>query len=300
MTEHPEVDFVQIVLNYYDWESPFIQSKKGNRMETILLNNGVEMPLAGLGTWNLRGQECTKTVAKAIELGYRLIDTAQMYGNETEVGKGIAQSSLPREQIFVTTKIYRISSSYDKAKKAIDESLKRLKMDYVDLLLLHEPYPQGPEMYRALEEAYQEGKTRTIGISNYDERWYTKFLKQCSVIPAVNQLETHVYYQKWDFQKQMEQHGTKMQAWSPLAQGIGNVAGHPVLTTIGQKYGKTAAQVALRFLVQRNISVIPKSRHDSRLTENLELFDFCLDARDMEQIKMLDRQDTLFPWTKNF
>ena len=131
MTEHPEVDFVQIVLNYYDWESPFIQSKKGNRMETILLNNGVEMPLAGLGTWNLRGQECTKTVAKAIELGYRLIDTAQMYGNETEVGKGIAQSSLPREQIFVTTKIYRISSSYDKAKKAIDESLKRICCFYM-------------------------------------------------------------------------------------------------------------------------------------------------------------------------
>lgn len=268
--------------------------------KTVTLNNGVEMPLVGLGTWDLRGHECAETVRTAIGLGYRLIDTAQMYGNEKEVGEGILMSGVPREELFVTTKLYRISNSYEKAKRGILESLDRLGLSYVDLLLLHEPYPQGPEMYLALEEALQEGKTRAIGISNYNEKWYRQFLSSCKTVPAVNQLETHVFFQKWEFQEEMRQRTTAMQAWSPLAQGIGNVAGDRTLAQIGEKYHKSAAQVALRFLVQRGISVIPKSRRAERLSENLDLFDFELSAEDVMRIREMDRNRTLFPWTEEF
>ena len=269
-------------------------------MESVKLNNGVKMPLVGLGTWNLRGKECAEAVSTAIGLGYRLVDTAQMYGNEKEVGVGIRTSGISRDQLFVTTKIYSRSNSYNKAKHAIEESLRNLQLSYVDLLLLHEPYRQGPEMYRALEETLRDGKARAIGISNYDESWYQTFLKQCDVIPAVNQLEAHVYFQKWDFQRSLEKKGTVMQAWAPLAQGIGNVAGNGTLREIGEEYGKSAAQIALRFLVQRGIPVIPKSRHKERLKENMELFDFSLTENDISAIRKLDRNDTLFPWTKAF
>ena len=268
--------------------------------KSIILSNGVEMPLVGLGTWDLRGQECTDTVCTAIGLGYRLIDTAQMYDNEREVGEGIRKSGIARDKVFLTTKIYRISSSYEKAKEAIDTSLQRLQTGYADLLLLHEPYPEGPEMYRALVEALAQGKARAIGISNYDERWYHGFLEHCGTAPAVNQLETHVFFQKWDFQRELAEHGTAMQAWAPLAQGIGNVAGNEVLREIGERYGKTAAQTALRFLVQRGISVIPKSRHTERLRENIDIFDFELTEEEMRMIRALDRNRTLFPWTEEF
>ncbi len=269
-------------------------------MESVKLNNGVKMPLVGLGTWDLNGSECTDTVAAALQMGYRLVDTAQMYGNEREVGQGIALSGVPREELFVTTKLYRRSNSYEKAKRAIDESLRALNLDYVDLLLLHEPYRQGPEMYKALEEACWAGKARAIGISNYDEHWYAEFLKQCEIIPAVNQLEIHVFFQRQGFQREMARHGTAVQAWAPLAQGIGNVTGLPLLAEIGARYGKTAAQVALRCLVQRGISVIPKSRRVERLKENLALFDFALTQEDMARIQALDQNTTLFPWTTEF
>ena len=269
-------------------------------MERVVLNNGVEMPLAGLGTWNLRGAECVSAVSAALRMGYRLVDTAQMYDNEREVGEGIRASGVARDEVFVTTKLYRRSNSYTKAKAAIDESLDALGLDYVDLLLLHEPYRQGLEMYRALEEALRDGKARAIGVSNYDERWWRGFIGQCDVTPAVNQLEAHVFFQKWDFQRELAASGTVVQAWAPLAQGVANVAGNPVLAEIGRQHEKTAAQVALRFLVQRGIPVIPKSRHESRLRENLALFDFSLSDAEMERIRGLDRGDTLFPWTKAF
>ena len=269
-------------------------------MKSILLNNGITMPLVGLGTWDLRGKECIETVAKAINLGYRLIDTAQMYDNEIEVGKRIIKSGINRSELFITTKIYRPSNSYDKAKKAIDISLKRLGLDYVDLLLLHEPYKQGIEMYKALEEALIQEKTRAIGISNYDEHWYSDFRDKCKIIPAVNQVEAHVYFQKWNFQQILNDDKVVLQAWSPLAQGIGNLAENPILKSIGNKYNKTAMQVALRFLVQRNIAVIPKSKHEDRLKANIEIFDFYLSDEDILAIKKLDRNDTLFAWTKQF
>ena len=267
---------------------------------TVTLNNGVEMPLAGLGTWDLRGRECTETVSTAIGMGYRLIDTAQMYENEHEVGEGIKKSGIPRDRIFLTTKIYRKSNSREKAEEAIDASLEALQVSYVDLLLLHEPYPEGPEMYAALEDALREGKARAIGISNYSEEWYRGFMAQCGIIPAVNQLETHVFFQKWEFQEEMREKGTAMQAWAPLAQGIGNIAGNEVLTEIGKSHNRTAAQTALRFLVQRGISVIPKSRHARRLRENLDILDFELSEEEMRLIRTLDRNKTLFPWTEEF
>lgn len=187
------------------------------------------MPLVGLGTWNLRGEECVQVVSKAIQLGYRLIDTAQMYENEKEVGQGILKSGIDRNQLFITSKIYRISNSYEKAKHAIEETLNNLQLDYIDLLLIHEPYPQGPQMYQALEEAYLKGKVKAIGISNYDENKYQEFIKNCKIIPAVNQVENHVYYQKWELHELLMKHGTAMQAWFPLAQGLLNLSDETVL-----------------------------------------------------------------------
>lgn len=269
-------------------------------METIQLTGGIVMPLLGLGTWDLRGEACVHSVCDALALGYRLIDTAQMYDNEVEVGRGIKKSGVPREELFLTTKIYRPSNSYEKAREAIDVSLMRLDVDYVDLLLLHEPYQQGTEMYRAIEDAFHAGKARAIGISNYDSRHYDAFLTQCNVVPAVNQLECHVFFQKRAFQQKMAKHGTVLQAWAPLASGEGGVPTNAVLAEIGAHYGKTAAQVALRFLVQRGISVIPKSKHRERLRENAAIFDFALNEEDMKTIYQLDRNKTFFPWTEAF
>lgn len=269
-------------------------------MEYVKLNNGSLMPLVGLGTWDLRNDECIEIVSKAIQLGYRLIDTAQMYGNEKEVGLGIIKSGINREELFVTTKIYRISNSYEKAKKAIETSLKNLQLDYIDLLLLHEPYSQGPQMYKALEEAYLQGKVKAIGISNYNQEWYMDFIKNCSIVPMVNQVEAHVYFQKWELQKYLQENGTVMQAWSPLAQGMRHITHEPILVSLGQKYEKSPAQIALRFLVQRGISVIPKSRHEHRLLENIDLFDFELTDDEMKMIMILDDNQTLFLWTESF
>lgn len=269
-------------------------------MEYITLNNGILMPLVGLGTWDLTGQECINIVSKAIQLGYRLIDTAQMYNNEKEVGLGIIKSGIDRHELFITTKIYRISNSYEKAKKAINTSLENLQLDYIDLLLLHEPYKQGPQMYKALEEAYQEGKIKAIGISNYNEKWYQSFIKECSIVPAINQVEAHVHFQKWQLHELLNQHNTTMQAWSPLGQGISNILKEPILISIGKKYNKSPAQIALRFLTQRGISVIPKSNKESRLIENKNIFDFQLTDEEIKMIMTLDRNKTLFPWTESF
>lgn len=269
-------------------------------METVQLTGDIAMPLLGLGTWDLRGEACVRSVSEALALGYRLIDTAQMYDNEREVGCGIKKSGVPRSEIFLTTKIYRPSNSYEKAKKAIDVSLMRLGVDYVDLLLLHEPYREGAEMYRAIEEALCDGKARAIGISNYDPSHYADFLTQCNSVPAVNQLECHVFFQKRAFQQEMMKRGTVLQAWAPLASGEGGVPTNTVLAEIGAHYGKTAAQVALRFLIQRGISVIPKSKHRERLRENAAIFDFTLNDEEMKTLYRLDRNKTFFPWTEAF
>lgn len=265
-------------------------------MDMVPLNNGVNMPMLGLGTYVLRGGDCERCVLEALELGYRLFDTAQMYGNEREVGNALRRGGVPRGELFVTTKLYRPSTSYVRAKQGIEASLNALQLEYVDLLLIHEPYQEAEEMYPALEEAYREGRLRAIGVSNFNAARYEAFLRACTVVPAVNQVEAHIFFQQRELVEDMKKHGTHMQAWSPLAAGKNDFFHNPVLRDLGLAYGKTPAQIALRYLVQWGISVIPKSSHKERMKENLGIFDFHLQDEDMRRIQTLDRGKTLLGW----
>lgn len=265
-------------------------------MNMIVLNNDVHMPMLGLGTYALRGRDCERCVLEALELRYGLFDTAQMYGNEKEVGRAIRQGGVPRDELFVTTKLYRTSASYARAKQGIEASLNALQLDFVDLLLIHEPYREAEEMYSALEEAYQAGRIRAIGVSNFNTSRYAAFLGSCTVIPAVNQVEAHIFFQQGELLENMRKHGTHMQAWSPFAAGKNDFFHNPVLCSLGGVYGKTPAQIALRYLVQMGISVIPKSSHKERMKENLGIFDFHLQDEDMRRIRALDGGKTLFGW----
>lgn len=265
-------------------------------MEYMTLNNGLRMPVLGLGTYQLHGKECERSVLDAIDLGYRLFDTAQMYGNEKELGNAIRQSRVPREELFITTKIYRPDTNYKRAKDAIEASLRVMQLDYIDLLLIHEPYREGSDMYRALEEAYRDGKLKAIGISNYNINQYNSFINSCSIIPAVNQVEAHVFFQQHGIQNAMQKHGTCMEAWSPFAAGKKNIFENAILNKIGVQYGKSAAQVALKYLIQRGIAAVPKSGHRDRLAGNMDIFDFRLSDDDMKKIKALDGGRTLFGW----
>lgn len=265
-------------------------------MEFVTLNNGVKMPILGLGTWDLRGKQCEKIVAGAIDEGYRLIDTAQMYQNEIEVGRGIKKSGIKREKLFITTKLYSPSRSYKLAQKGIDESLRNLGLDYIDLMLIHEPYSEASEMYGALEEAYREGKLRAIGVSNFKESFYKNFISSCTVVPAVNQVEAHVYFAQKNLQKVMAKYGTQLEAWAPFTEGRKNIFAEPLLKEIGRAHGKTSAQIALKYLVQKNIIVIPKSSKIERLRENINIFDFALSDEEMQKIGTLDDGKSLFGW----
>jgi len=265
-------------------------------MEYITLNNNVKMPILGFGTARLEGKECEESVLNALELGYRLIDTAQMYKNEADVGNAIKKSGIPRNELFITTKICRPNTSYEATKSAIEFSLKELQLDYIDLLLIHEPYKESKEMYRAMKEAYDKGLLKAIGISNFNTNLYSEFIHDCGIIPAVNQVEQHVFFQQNEFNKLLTLHGTHMQAWSPFAKGKNEFFENKVLTSIGEKYNKTVAQVGLRFLIQMGISVIPKSSNRNRMNENMDIFDFELSSDDMNKIKSLDEGKTLFGW----
>lgn len=265
-------------------------------MNYITLNNNVKMPILGLGTARTSGSECENMTLQAIECGYRLIDTAQMYENEREVGNAIKKSSINRSEIFVTTKICRPNNSYESTKSAIEKSLKELQMDYIDLLLIHEPYEESIKMYRAMKEAYDKGLVRAIGISNFNVKLYNDFIQQCGIIPAVNQVEQHVFFQQDELNKEMSLHGTHMQAWSSFANGKNNFFKNETLRDIGKKYNKTVAQIALRFLTQQGISVIPKSSNKNRLIENMDIFDFELTYEDIKSIKSLNQGETLFGW----
>lgn len=265
-------------------------------MEYFTLNNGVQLPVVGFGTWDVRGEKGKQCILDALELGYRLIDTAQMYDNEEIVGKTVQESGLPRQDIFLTTKLYRSSTSYQKAKAAIEKSLQTLQTDYIDLLLIHEPYENALEMYEAFKEAYQAGKIRAIGVSNFDERKYQTFLRSCGVIPAVDQVESHVYYPQLALKNLLGANGTKMQSWASFTEGRKNIFSEPLLNQIGAKHGKSAAQVALRYLIQNGIAVIPKSIHKERMAQNLEIFDFSLTLEDMNAIGQLNQNRSLFGW----
>ncbi|UXR81910.1 aldo/keto reductase [Staphylococcus sp. IVB6214] len=267
-------------------------------MEHLTLNTGAKIPLVGLGTWDLRDETCVSLVSEAIRLGYRLIDTAQMYDNEKEVGQGIAQTNVDRDDLFITTKLDSRSNGYKQALEGISRSLDNLNLDYVDLLLVHEPYSNDLAMYEALSEAYHDGKVKAIGISNYNQKRFEQFLKNVDIIPAVNQVECHLQFQKWVLQQKLKEHGTIMQAWSPLSQGKLGFEKQPEFLQLSEKYKKSPAQIVLRFLTQRGISVIPKTRRIECLEENMSIFDFQLLPEEMNLLKSLDKDTTLFSWTE--
>ncbi len=263
-------------------------------MKHLKLNNGIEMPVLGFGTYMLQGTECERCVSEAINAGYTLIDTAQMYGNEQAVGNAIKHYN--RKDLFITTKLYSPSSSYERAKADIEKSLNNLQTNYIDLLLIHEPYSQSLEMYKAMTEGVKDGKIRSIGISNFNKNQYLNFIKSCGIIPAVNQVECHVFYRQEGLQKLLEENGTHMQAWSPFACAKNNFFNNQILKEVGQKYGKTAAQIGLKYLIQNGISAIPKSANINRIKENFDIFDFELDSIDIKRIDTLDGGKTLFGW----
>jgi diketogulonate reductase-like aldo/keto reductase len=263
-------------------------------MKTIRLNNGVEMPQIGYGVYQITNEECERCVSDALKVGYRMIDTAQAYNNEEGVGGAVAKSGIPRQEIFLVSKIWISNYGYEKAKASIDESLRKLRTDYIDLMLLHQPFCDRYGAYRALEDAFKAGKVRAIGVSNFYPDHYIDFAENVSVVPTVNQVETHVFDQQIQAQKYMEEYGTHIMSWGPLAEGRNNFFRNETLATIGAKYGKTVAQVALRWLIQRGVIIIPKSTHIERMRENIDIFNFELSADDMTQIATLDTGKSLF------
>lgn len=263
-------------------------------MEYVKLNNGIEMPILGYGVYQVTPEECERCVSDAISVGYRLIDTAQAYGNEEGVGNAIRKSSIPRKNLFITTKVWISNAGYEKAKASIEESLQKLQTDYIDLLLIHQPFNDYYGTYRAMEEANKAGKVRAIGVSNFYPDRFVDLAEFCEIKPAVNQMETHVFNQQSKLQEVMQEYGTELMAWGPFAEGRNDFFTNGTLAAIGVKYGKSVAQVALRFLIQRGIIVIPKSTHKERMIENFNVFDFSLTEREMTVIAALDNEKSLF------
>lgn len=264
-------------------------------MEEITLNNGVVMPILGFGVFQIPdAAECERCVLDAIDVGYRSIDTAQIYGNEEAVGRAAEKSGVPRGELFLTTKVWITNGGYEKAKASIDESLRKLRTDYLDLLLIHQPFNDYYGTYRAMEEACHAGKVRAIGVSNFYPDRFVDLAEFCEIKPAVNQVETHVFNQQVKAQELMAKYGTRVESWGPFAEGRNGLFTNAVLRDIGEKYGKTAAQTALRFLIQRGIIVIPKTTRRERMEENFNVFDFELSPEDMGAIARLDRGESLF------
>ena len=257
-------------------------------MKTIKLNNGVEMPMLGYGVFLVSPEECERCVLDAISVGYRLIDTAQAYYNEEGVGAAISKCGVPRNELFLTTKVWISNAGEANAARSIDESLHKLKTDYVDLLLIHQPFGDYYGTYRALEKAYKEGKARAIGLSNFYDARFVDLVENMEVKPAVLQLETHVFSQQRKMRELIKDYGTQLMAWGPLAQGTDGIFTNETLKAIGDKYGKTNAQVALKFLLNEGIVAIPKSIHKERMASNLAIDDFKLSEEDMETIRKMD------------
>jgi diketogulonate reductase-like aldo/keto reductase len=256
----------------------------------ITLNNGIKMPLLGFGTYLLRdGLECEQAVLNALNTGYRLIDTAAAYHNEESVGRAIKKSHVKREEIFVTTKFLPADPGYEKAKRACEASLQRLCLDYIDLYLIHLPQGDVNSSWNAMEELHKEGKIRAIGVSNFNINQIENLLKQHSVVPAVNQVETHPFSQKTEMQKALKIQGIQLESWAPFAQGKNNLFDNELLKALSNKYNKSIAQVVLRWLIQREVVVIPKSANVKRINENFDVFDFELSSDDMTTIKPLNK-----------
>ncbi len=263
-------------------------------MNEIKLSNGVLMPQMGYGVYQIEPEDCERCVMDAISVGYRMIDTAQAYLNEEAVGKAWKKSGIRREYLFLVNKVWHSNYGEGQTMKSIDESLRKLQTDYIDLMLLHQPFCDRYGAYRDLEKAYKAGKVRAIGVSNFFPDHLVDLAANMEIAPMVNQVETHVFDQQREARKYMDEIGTHIMSWAPLAEGQNNLFSDPVLTKIGEKYGKTAAQVALRWLLQSDVIIIPKTVHKSRMEENLNLFDFTLDADDMEAIALLDTGHSLF------
>ena len=263
-------------------------------MEYVKLNNGVEMPIISFGVYQIPKEDTKRCVLDAIKSGYRGIDTAQSYFNESEVGDAIVECGVPREELFITTKVWIDHYGYEECKASVEESLRKLKTDYLDLCLLHQPFSDYGA-YRALEELYVEGKIKAIGVSNfYPDRLTDICMFDRKVIPAVNQVEVNPYNAQWCAQENMEKHGVKMEAWAPFGEGRNNLFTNETLVSIGKKYNKSSAQVVLRWLIQRGVIVACKSTHIERMQENINVFDFELTEEDMNSIKTLDTSNSLF------
>ena len=261
-------------------------------MQFVKLNNGVDMPMIGFGVYQIPLQQTKECVLNAFEVGYRLIDTAQNYGNEAGVGEALTASAIPRKDVFVTTKV----QSNRNVAASIDNSLHKLKTDYIDLLLIHWVMGNDLHTYHVLEDYYRQGKIRAIGLSNFYGKSLDNILRHCDVVPAVVQQETHIFHQNIELRKVFEKRGIVLQAWSPFGEGRGGIFQNPTLIEISKIYNKSAAQVILRFLLQSNIASIPKTIHRDRMIENLNIFDFSLNDKDMEAIKKLDQSKSLFGW----
>ena len=263
-------------------------------MEYVTLNNGVKMPMLGYGVYQTPPEDTERCVLDAIQIGYRSIDTAQAYGNEEGVGNAIEKCGLPREELFITTKVWISNAGYEKAKASIKESLRKLKTDYIDLLLIHQPFGDYYGTYRAMEEAYKEGKVRAIGVSNFYPDRYLDIQHFAEIKPAVNQVETHLFQQQKVAKEYMTKYNTQIMSWGPFAEGKNDYFNTPTLKELGQKYHNSAAQVALRFLLQSGVVLIPKSVHKNRMEENFNIFDFSLTEDEMKTLEALDTGASLF------
>jgi len=269
--------------------------KKIVQIPDVALNNGVKMPMLGFGTYGLSGEVCQQSVANAIAVGYRLLDTAKVYGNEEAVGRGIKQSGIDRKKLFVTSKLWVDDASYENAKKGFEETLRKLELEYLDLYLIHRPRGDVKGSWKAMEELYKAGKIKAIGISNFDPVQVAGLLSYAEVKPVINQIETHAYFQQTNDYNVLKQHNIQMQAWAPFAEGRNGLFTNEVLTQIAKKHGKTTAQVSLRWHYQRGIVAIPRSSQKAHIVENLGIFDFKLDNADMKEIEKLDLNKTQFP-----
>lgn len=263
-------------------------------MEQITLYNGVKMPIVGYGVYQVSKEECERCVIDALAVGYRSIDTAQSYFNEEQVGNALVKSGIPRKDIFLTTKVWVEHYGYEAAKKSVLESMRKLRTNYLDLVLLHQPFSDYYGAYRALEDLYDEGKLCAIGVSNFYPDRLVDIASFSRVKPMVNQVETHPFNQQVEAKKWMDKYGIQMEAWAPFGEGRGGLFENPVLVQIAEKYQKTTAQIILRWHIQRGVIVIPKSTHKSRMEENLNVFDFALEQTDMDLISELDKKQSSF------
>lgn len=264
-------------------------------MQKVNLNNGVKMPILGFGVFQIQDErECEQAVYEAIAAGYRLIDTAASYLNEEAVGRAIKRSGVPRAELFITTKLWVQDTGYENTKKAFEKSLDRLQVDYLDLYLIHQPFGDVHGSWRAMEELYREGKIKAIGVSNFQPDRLIDLIIHNEIVPAVNQVETHVFNQQVESHDFMKENNVQIESWGPFAEGKNNLFQNEILASIAEKYDKSVAQVALRWLTQRGVVAIPKSVRKERIIENFNIFDFELSSEDMEKIATLDTKESLF------